>query len=44
MLATEPKLTLNNGVEIPALGFGFFQTLLKSPKRRPKRLSGSATA
>jgi len=26
MLATQPKLTLNNGVELPALGFGVFQT------------------
>jgi len=26
MLATTPKLTLNNGVELPALGFGVFQT------------------
>jgi diketogulonate reductase-like aldo/keto reductase len=25
-LATQPKLTLNNGVELPALGFGVFQT------------------
>jgi len=26
MLATQPKRTLNNGVELPALGFGVFQT------------------
>ena len=26
MLSTQPKLTLNNGVELPALGFGVFQT------------------
>jgi diketogulonate reductase-like aldo/keto reductase len=26
MLATQPRLTLNNGVELPALGFGVFQT------------------
>jgi 2,5-diketo-D-gluconate reductase A len=26
MLSTKPKLTLNNGVELPALGFGVFQT------------------
>ena len=26
MLATQPKLTLHNGVELPALGFGVFQT------------------
>ena len=26
MLATQPKLTLNNGVDLPALGFGVFQT------------------
>src|SRR5436309_10739398 len=26
MLATQPNLTLNNGVELPALGFGVFQT------------------
>src|SRR5438093_1925340 len=26
MLATQPKLTLNNGIELPALGFGVFQT------------------
>jgi diketogulonate reductase-like aldo/keto reductase len=26
MLVTQPKLTLNNGVELPALGFGVFQT------------------
>ena len=26
MLATQPKLSLNNGVELPALGFGVFQT------------------
>jgi diketogulonate reductase-like aldo/keto reductase len=26
MLSTQPTLTLNNGVELPALGFGVFQT------------------
>ena len=26
MLATSPALTLNNGVGLPALGFGVFQT------------------
>jgi len=26
MLATQPTITLNNGVELPALGFGVFQT------------------
>jgi 2,5-diketo-D-gluconate reductase A len=26
MLSTQPKLTLNDGVELPALGFGVFQT------------------
>ena len=26
MVATQPSLTLNNGVELPALGFGVFQT------------------
>jgi 2,5-diketo-D-gluconate reductase A len=26
MLATQPTLTLNNGIELPALGFGVFQT------------------
>ena len=26
MLSTQPKLTLNNGVELPALGFAVFQT------------------
>ena len=26
MLASQPKLTLNNRVELPALGFGVFQT------------------
>ena len=26
MLATQPKLTLNNGIDVPALGFGVFQT------------------
>ena len=26
MVSTQPKLTLNNGVELPALGFGVFQT------------------
>ena len=26
MTATEPTITLNNGVELPALGFGVFQT------------------
>src|SRR4051794_22532739 len=26
MLATQPTLALNNGVEVPALGFGVFQT------------------
>jgi diketogulonate reductase-like aldo/keto reductase len=26
MLATQPTLTLNNGVDLPALGFGVFQT------------------
>ncbi len=26
MLATQPHITLNNGVELPALGFGVFQT------------------
>jgi 2,5-diketo-D-gluconate reductase A len=26
VLATQPNLTLNNGVELPALGFGLFQT------------------
>ena len=26
MIATQPTITLNNGVELPALGFGVFQT------------------
>jgi diketogulonate reductase-like aldo/keto reductase len=26
MLATTPRLMLNNGVQLPALGFGVFQT------------------
>lgn len=26
MLSGQPTLTLNNGVELPALGFGVFQT------------------
>jgi diketogulonate reductase-like aldo/keto reductase len=26
MPATQPSITLNNGVELPALGFGVFQT------------------
>src|SRR4051794_33509838 len=26
MLATQPTITLNNGVALPALGFGVFQT------------------
>jgi diketogulonate reductase-like aldo/keto reductase len=26
MLATQPNLTLNNGIDVPALGFGVFQT------------------
>ena len=26
MLATQPHITLNNGVELPAVGFGVFQT------------------
>ena len=26
MITTIPTLTLNNGVELPALGFGVFQT------------------
>lgn len=26
MISTQPKLTLNNGVDMPALGFGVFQT------------------
>jgi len=26
MLATQPTITLNNGIELPALGFGVFQT------------------
>jgi diketogulonate reductase-like aldo/keto reductase len=26
MLASQPHITLNNGVELPALGFGVFQT------------------
>lgn len=26
MVATQPTLTLNNGIELPALGFGVFQT------------------
>jgi diketogulonate reductase-like aldo/keto reductase len=26
VVATQPRLTLNNGVELPALGFGVFQT------------------
>jgi diketogulonate reductase-like aldo/keto reductase len=26
MVSTQPRLTLNNGIELPALGFGVFQT------------------
>jgi 2,5-diketo-D-gluconate reductase A len=26
MLATQPSISLNNGVELPVLGFGVFQT------------------
>ena len=26
MIATQPTITLNNGIELPALGFGVFQT------------------
>ena len=38
-----PTLTLNNGVEMPALGFGVFRTPPDATSGRSRRRSGSAT-
>jgi hypothetical protein len=40
MRATQPSIILNNGVELPAIGFGVFQTP-PDVTRGPCRSSGS---
>jgi len=43
MIATQPTITLNNGIELPALGFGVFQTPADVTQASWRKPSGSAT-
>ena len=43
MMNNQPVIQLNNGVELPALGFGVFQTPAESPRQRSRRPCASAT-
>jgi len=44
MTGKTPLLKLNNGVEMPALGLGVYQSPRRRPPRRSRPPSGTVTA